>query len=293
MICVACGADALGPYLEVNKAEDETLEPTNESYGTAPADILRCAVCGHGQIGEMPELEDLDEAYETAESQDYVEEEAGQRATAVRAVERIERHVRRGRMADLGCWVGFLCSEAEKRGWHVVGVEPSRFASGYAREQLGLEVQATTLGEADLPRGEFDAVVMADVIEHLPRPGESLDRAHALLRPGGVVYLQLPDAGSAIARRMGAKWWSVVPTHVQFFTRESIARLVGRHGFTLEFISTAPKTFTAKYYIERLAGYAPPVATAGVKAATAVGLAERLVTPDFRDRMEVVARRRP
>ncbi len=290
MTCVVCGADALEPYLSVNKSHDESLRPTTESYGTAPADIVKCSVCGHAQVEEMPTVEDLDEGYEEAADDAYVQEEDGQRATARRAVERIEKHVPRGALLDLGCWVGFLPSEAKARGWETVGIEPSEYASAFARDRLGLDVRTETMEGADLPAHAYDAVVMADVIEHLPRPGESLDRVRKLLKPGGVLYLQLPDAGSAVARRMGAKWWSVLPTHVQYFSRESLARLLDRHNFTAEWISTAPKTFSSRYYIDRLAGYAPPVAAAGVRAAQAVGLADRLVTPDFRDRMEVLAR---
>jgi hypothetical protein len=84
----------------------------------------------------------------------------------------------------------------------------------------------------------------------------------------------------------------VLPTHVQYFSRGSLAQLLSRHAFAVEYAGTAPKTFTAGYYVERLAGYSPPVARAAVGAARAAGLAERLVTPDFRDRMAFVARAR-
>jgi hypothetical protein len=94
-------------------------------------------------------------------------------------------------------------------------------------------------------------------------------------RPGGVLWLALPDAGSRLARRMGRRWWSVLPTHVQYFTRRSNATLLGREGFELLEITTAPKAFTVGYYLERIGGYSPPVARTLVKAAGAVGVAGR------------------
>jgi SAM-dependent methyltransferase len=198
-----------------------------------------------------------------------------------------------GAICDLGCWAGFLLSEAERRGWRGVGVEPSRFAAGFARERLGLDVRVGTLDGVELPEGDFDAVVMADVIEHLPDPGAALERVSRLLRPQGVVYLALPDAGSRVARALRARWWSVLPTHVQYFTRGSLARLLERTGFGVEWVGTAPKAFTARYYLERLEGYSTRLAASAVSAAEAVGAADRLVRPDFRDRMAVVARSRP
>jgi hypothetical protein len=108
-----------------------------------------------------------------------------------------------------------------------------------------------------------------------------------------VVYLALPDAGSRMARMLGARWWSVLPTHLHYFTRASLARLLARSGFSLEWLGTAPKAFSVRYYLERLEGYSPPLASAAARAASAAGLADRLVWPDFRDRMAVVARVRP
>lgn len=243
------------------------------------------------QVSEFPAEAELDEAYGDVSEAAYLEEEEGQRATARRVLERVERHARRGSLVDLGCWLGFLVSEAQRRGWKARGVEPSRFASEYARETLGLDVATATLDSADLPQGSFSAVTMNDVIEHLPDPGEALDRIHGLLAPDGVLYMAIPDAGSRVARALGKRWWSVIPTHVQYFTRNSVRELLGRHGFTIEWIGTAPKAFTVRYYLERLEGYSPPVASAAVALATRAGVGERLVWPDFRDRMAVVARR--
>jgi len=245
------------------------------------------------QVAEFPPGQTLEEGYGEVSEGAYLDEEAGQRATAARALDRIERHVSRGgAICDLGCWVGFLLSEAERRGWSTTGVEPSRFAAGLARERFGLEVLTGTLDSVELPRGSFDCVVMGDVIEHLPDPGAALDRILDLLRPDGVLYLALPDAGSAVARRLGSRWWSVLPTHVQYITRMSLARLLSAHGFTVEWMGTAPKAFTVRYYLERLEGYSAPVAAGAVRVAERVGVADRLVWPDFRDRMAIVARGR-
>ena len=58
--------------------------------------------------------------------------------------------------------------------------------------------------------------------------------------------LMLPDAGSRVARMMGPRWWSVIPTHVQYFTRKSLTRLLGDHGFELRHLGTTPKAFTVR-----------------------------------------------
>ena len=290
---MVCGAGELVPHLAVAVDSGSSLQADTKAYGSAPADIVRCVRCGHMQVAEFPAAQTLDEAYAEVSEAVYLDEEQGQRATAARALERIERHVTApGAICDLGCWAGFLLVEAEQRGWRARGVEPSGFAARLARERFGLDVQTGTLESAELPAAEFDCVVMGDVIEHLPDPGSALDRTHALLRPGGVLYLALPDAGSRIARALGARWWSVLPTHVQYFTRTSLVRLLASHGFAVDWIGTAPKAFTVRYYLERLGGYSEQLATGAVALAERAGVADRLVRPDFRDRMAVLARRR-
>jgi SAM-dependent methyltransferase len=290
--CAACGAADLRPHLRVaGGAGPDGLIPTTDRYGSALSDIVRCERCGHMQLERMPSDAELGEAYGDAASDDYVEEEAGQRATARAALEQIERHSGgAGALVDLGCWVGFLLAEARDRGWRTLGVEPSEFASAYARERLKLDVLTADLMTAPVPDGEWDAVVLGDVIEHLPRPGDALDRIAKLLRPGGVVYMTLPDAGSRLARLMGARWWSVLPTHLQYFTRDSMAALLRRHGFEPLAVRTAPKAFTVRYYLDRIGGYSRPLGDGLVRAASAVGVADRIWGPDFRDRMAVVAR---
>jgi SAM-dependent methyltransferase len=268
----------------------EGLIPTTDSYGAALADIERCVACGHMQLDRFPSDAELAAAYAEAASDDYVEEEAGQRATARETLERIERFASPGKLLDIGCWVGFLMAEARERGWETLGIEPSEFASSFARERLGLEVMRTGLLEADLPESEFDAAVMGDLVEHLVDPREGLDRVARTLRPGGVLYLAVPDAGSRIARAMGRRWWSVIPTHVQYFTRPSLLTLLRRAGFEPLWTGTAPKAFSVRYYLERIGGYSRALAGGLTGAAEAVGVADAMWAPDFRDRMAVIAR---
>lgn len=292
--CAACAARDLRPHLRVaGELSSQGLIPTTYQFGNALGDIVRCGSCGHMQIDPMPERTVLANGYAQAASEDYIGEEAGQRETARRALELIERYTdSNSALLDLGCWVGFLLAEARDRGWKVTGVEPSEFGSAYARDRLGVDVITADLLSAPLPSTAFDAVTMGDVIEHLIAPAEALARIRDALAPRGILWLALPDAGSRLARAMGRRWWSVIPTHVQYFTRRSISTLLERQGFEVLRIQTAPKAFTVRYYLGRIGGYSPAAGRALVAAASAVHVADRMWAPDFRDRMAVIARPR-
>lgn len=245
------------------------------------------------QLERMPRPELLASLYEQAESTDYVEEEAGQRETARRILERIEIHVQPGPILDLGCWVGYLLSEAERRGWQGTGLEPSSWAASYARERLGLDVRNVGFDDADFGEQRFRAIFMGDVVEHLADPARALTRLRDLLEPGGVLAMALPDAGSRLARAMGKRWWAIIPTHVQYFTRRSMRTLLGRAGYQVLEIGTQPKALTVAYYLGRLGGYSPRLGRGLVRAASGLGLADRMVAPDLGDRMLVIATAAP
>jgi SAM-dependent methyltransferase len=124
---------------------------------------------------------------------------------------------------------------------------------------------------------------MGDVLEHLPDPGGAVTEVYRLLEPGGVFYLTVPDAGSRLAKVMGKRWWSVLPMHLQYFTRSSMRRLLTDRGFEVIEQRSHPKVFSVRYYVARLAAFT------GVRLRSG---SERLVAPNFHDRMEVIAAKR-
>ena len=239
-------------------------------------------------VERSPSGDQLLEVYQSAEDAVSLREERGQVATAARALERIERFVRPGRLLDLGCWTGSFMIAAQDRGWQPVGVEPSEWGRARTLER-GLDVRDGDLFNPPVERGSFRLVILCDVLEHVRDPVGALDTIAGLLEPGGYLYLTVPNAGSRVARLLGRRWWSVLPMHLQYFTPGSLARALGRAGFSTASVSSHAKTFTARYYAERLKGYSPQVGRGLVAVLEKAGQAERLVRPDFGDRLAVLA----
>src|SRR5262249_18443854 len=98
------------------------------------------------------------------------------------------------RILELGCGNGQLGQLLARRGHEVTGVELASEVAEIARRRLA-RVEVMDLEDADWPFEpvSFDAVVAADVLEHLVDPWAVLRRATALLRPGGVVVASLPN----------------------------------------------------------------------------------------------------
>lgn len=297
--CLACGGERFDPRFAVEPADapDASVSaasfvPSSDRYGELVGAIVRCRSCRHGSLLERPAPGLIDAAYSHAEDTVSLEEEEGQVATADRDLARVERHVAPGRLLDIGCWTGSFLVAAAARGWQPEGIEPSIWASERARAR-GCTVHRASLDDVELERGAFRAVVACDVLEHLLDPGQAIDQIAAALEPGGVLFATVPDAGSRLARSLGRRWWAVLPMHVQYFTRRSMTALLERHGFVVEDVRTHPKVFTARYYAARLGTVVPGGRRLIPAVARRFGIAGRLVAPDLRDRMALVARLDP
>jgi SAM-dependent methyltransferase len=140
-----------------------------------------------------------------------------------------------GRLLDIGCGPGLFLQAMRLLypQWHVSGVEPDAAAAAAAR-RAGLDVQHSTVEQADLAPHSWDAVTLWNVIEHLPDPVGMLRRARQLLRPGGVLYMAVPLRDSWDARLFGRYWigWEL-PRHFTLFDRPTLARLLDSAGFRL------------------------------------------------------------
>jgi len=209
-------------------------------------------------------------------------------------LEHIELHLpERGRLLDVGCGPGFLLSTARGRGWQARGIELNEWAAHFARDELGLDVHVGVLEDAGLGDGELDAVTMMDLIEHLLEPGAIVGEAARVLRPGGVLALLTPDAGSPVSRLLGRRWPEAqrAPEHVVLFSVRGMTALLDRHGFDALGWHSVGKTSTVRTLAADVSPAAPAVAER-MSPVLGGALAERTFEFDPRTKFVLYAKRR-
>jgi 2-polyprenyl-3-methyl-5-hydroxy-6-metoxy-1,4-benzoquinol methylase len=141
------------------------------------------------------------------------------------------RYPKRGRLLDVGCGSGAFLLRAQDMGWDVVGCEPDREAVQTCRSQ-GLSVFCGDAFDGQLEDGSFDVVTMSHVIEHVRNPASLLRRGFDLLRPGGVLWLALPNPESIGFRTFGVAWLGMhVPYHLCIPTQSILTRWLSAAGF--------------------------------------------------------------
>jgi 2-polyprenyl-3-methyl-5-hydroxy-6-metoxy-1,4-benzoquinol methylase len=161
--------------------------------------------------------------------QDYDEDEAQRRLEAGRRMEWVRSYARRGRLLEVGAASGAFVGAAQELGFEASGVEPadSTAAKGRAR---GLALRTGTLDDMHQSGETFDIVCAWHVLEHLPEPRRSAKQLVDLLRPGGFLFLELPNIGSQLARKRGLLWQHLDPdNHVVHYDVSNVERLFREH----------------------------------------------------------------
>jgi GT2 family glycosyltransferase len=150
---------------------------------------------------------------------------------------------RAGRVLEVGCGAGVLGERLKLSGkaTSVTGIELSEHAAALARSRLD-EVRIGDVESMPLDawQGEFDTLVVADVLEHLRDPWAALFRLRDCLKDGGTVVASIPNiAHYKIIKKLLFTDWRYEPggildhTHLRFFTRGSIEDLFRNSGFEI------------------------------------------------------------
>jgi SAM-dependent methyltransferase len=237
---------------DIRTVSENDLKITDREYGKI-WDLSRCLDCRHVFANPRPNPEFIQALYGKIEDPDYQDEAEGRGRNFFRILDRLGKlHPDRGALLDVGAATGILLELARKRGWDPAGVEPSGWAVAAAERRYGLDLVQGGFEEAPLPEGRFTALTMVDFIEHIPRPGPAVRKAHRLLAPGGTLCLVTPDVGSLAARAAGKRWWHFRPAHLAYFTRRSLITLLEDSGFRILRVNRYAWTFSAYYLISRL-----------------------------------------
>ncbi len=223
---------------------------------------------------------------------DYLGDAELYRATFARRVRALERWLPSpGRALDIGCGPGLFLDVLRAAGWEVAGLDPSAHARKAAEARLGRGVvRSGTLAEARFAPGSFDLVTFWDVLEHVPAPLDALQRARALLAPGGRLIVETQDVRSLAARVLGSRWHHYKHgEHLHHFHRGTLGRALRASGFEPLSMRAGPggKYVRREFLIERSARLAP--ALPGVLARLARILPEVLWV-DLSDEIVCVAR---
>lgn len=216
--CPACGAER---YAQVPYPGAQTAA----KQGFLFTGIAVCEGCGLGRAVPPPSKPDLDRYYAAGH---YWNEAPAHAAASAHARNQCRHRVRhalgalRGRLKgpvlDVGAgegWIGDLLAPAR-----CDLVEPDPMQRARAAQRLG--PKARTFDSLAEVGGGYELVFVNQVLEHVAEPAGFLEQMAARLAPGGVLYVEVPNADQ--------RFKSDVFPHTLFFTPGSLSKIAEKAG---------------------------------------------------------------
>lgn len=219
--CIICGGSDAGP-----------LYP----------DIVKCKGCGHVFFDRDLDSEALAGIYSKRyffgdEYHDYLaDKEALQKnfRLRLRTLQAFLSPARHKSLLEIGCAYGFFLSVAKKMFDKIAGMDIAEDGTIHAKEKLNLKAIKADLLEYDFGNEKFDVVCMWDTIEHLQNPDLYLKKIGKHMEKGALIAITTGDIDSVCARVRKGKWRLIhPPTHIHYFSRKTLARLLNDNGFDI------------------------------------------------------------
>ena len=157
----------------------------------------------------------------------------------------IQKFVKTGKLFDLGAGWGHFMLAGKELGYDVYGIEISEQPYLYCVNDLKLPVDHVDFFEMDESR-QFDIITMWDVLEHIDKAGDFLEKSSKLTKPNGYLFLQVPQIDSYFAKRHQDNWKMMGLDHVNYFGKKTITQILANHGYEVVKIKSS---FEIKLFI--------------------------------------------
>jgi SAM-dependent methyltransferase len=213
--CNLCGTDA--PKV-LYRSRDYRLRVDDIVWS-----VVRCTECGLGYLDPRPTPEEIKRYYPPQ----YFDRND---SAALGRYEREASYVpaMAGRLLDVGTADGGFLRVMRDRGFEVEGIE----AYAPVTSAPDLEVHRVLFpSDTRLSAASFDIITAWAVFEHLHDPAGAFCECARLLRPGGLLIIQVPNLRSVFGRM---SLQEDVPRHLYFFSPRTLKQYALRSGLHLE-----------------------------------------------------------
>lgn len=230
-------------------------------------DILFCRTCKLGKTDPFLDEKRLKEIYSSAV---YREDDSTRFFFPIEKIigffrtgrcRRVERYSGKGSILDVGCGRGDFLALMAARGWVSTGLELDKRVLNQGRKVKGLDLRFGGLEDVKFPETHFNAITFWHVFEHLRDPLWALKECNRILKPGGLLVVAVPNAGSLQARLSGRHWFHLDPPyHMYHYSLGNLGRLLEKSGFEVVSVKHLSLEFNPYGYLQsflNLCGFRP------------------------------------
>jgi SAM-dependent methyltransferase len=211
-------------------------------------EVVSCTLCGFVYADTQAKQSDYDRFYAELSGYESIvssgtglspEDRARLKATATAIADAFP--CRDVRILDFGCAGGGLLRELQDRGFqNLHGIDPSPACVEQVRTATGLAAEAGSIFAVPAGLGQFDCVILTHVLEHVEDIAGALTNLRGLLKPEGLLHLEVPDA-MRYADFIVAPFQDFNTEHINHFSLRSLDNACG--AAALDLVSAGEKVF--------------------------------------------------
>lgn len=145
---------------------------------------------------------------------------------------RVLEMVQGGTLLDIGCSSGGFLRTLKGADWKLYGIEISPEEARRAEASSGAQVFVGGILNAPFSEASFDVITGFHVLEHVSDPNHVIENMWKWLKPGGILYLHVPNIEALEARIFRSYWYGLeLPRHSYHFSPISLSRLFAHFQF--------------------------------------------------------------
>jgi SAM-dependent methyltransferase len=189
--------------------------------------LVRCLHCGLVRLSDPPAPKEMGIHYGSEYHASI--EQSGERDLLKRwkaQRKRVMSLKSGGSILDIGCSSGAFLQTLKGEPWKLHGIEISELEAARARTQAGAEVFVGDPLDAPYSPESFDVITCFHLLEHVYQPLELLKKVREWLKPGGLLYVILPNVDAWEARIFGSYWYGLeLPRHLFHFSPTTLGQI--------------------------------------------------------------------
>jgi len=217
-------------------------------------DVFKCDSCGlvflePREVGDYYETEEYREKYSPVLNQSIDSRELYEITLPFQKdrVDLIKSHFSTNTaLLDVGCASGAFLSATRKHVGEIVGIELNKENAAFVENELGIKVHSKPIQQIQDYNQYFDVITSFQVLEHIDDPVSFLQHIKRMLKPGGIVCIEVPNLRDSLMSVYNVKeyedFWYREP-HVCNYTSESLIFLLDKTGLSGDVITTQSYSF--------------------------------------------------
>jgi 2-polyprenyl-3-methyl-5-hydroxy-6-metoxy-1,4-benzoquinol methylase len=214
--------------------------PEYKQVGEA-RDIVECSGCSLVYCYPRNPEESMLDIYENNYWQDYQtqvgEKEIKDRILDFELISKermdyIQPFKTTGKFLDVGCCMGFLTNEADKRGYDAYGIDLNAEDINNGRERYNIKLEKGFL--ENFHQYDFDIITSFNVLEHVSDPIKMLLEKKKRLKRDGIIVVGTHDIECKNHQKEKQNWKHIIPNdHLYFFSLSTLKKFGEKVGLEL------------------------------------------------------------